>query len=81
MPTRHMHVTEVTTKSALVRSRIPAVEHVINPYTGCGHGCRYCCAVFMVFRQHGREAALSDDYARRTGDRLASLLGGKIQKV
>ncbi len=42
-----MHITEVTTKSALVRSRIPGVEYVINPYIGCGHGCRYCYAVFM----------------------------------
>jgi len=42
-----MDVTEVTTKSALVRSRIPGLGYVINPYTGCGHGCRYCYAVFM----------------------------------
>lgn len=42
-----MDITEVTTKSALVRSRIPGVEYVINPYIGCGHGCRYCYAVFM----------------------------------
>ena len=42
-----MDITEVTTKTALVRSRIPGVEYVINPYTGCGHGCRYCYAVFM----------------------------------
>ena len=40
-------ITEVITKSALVRSRIPGVEYVINPYTGCGHGCQYCYAVFM----------------------------------
>ena len=40
-------IVEVTTKTALIRSRIPGVEHVINPYTGCGHGCRYCYAVFM----------------------------------
>jgi DNA repair photolyase len=42
-----MDITEVTTKSALVRSRIPGLEYVINPYTGCGHGCRCCYAVFM----------------------------------
>jgi DNA repair photolyase len=40
-------ITETTTKSALVRSRIPGVEYVLNPYTGCAHGCRYCYAVFM----------------------------------
>jgi len=48
-----MDIVEVTAKSALVRSRIPGVEYVINPYTGCGHGCRYCYAVFM--RQYSRE--------------------------
>ena len=49
-----MDITETTTKSALVRSRIPGVEYVINPYTGCGHGCAYCYAVFMrkYSRQH-----------------------------
>ncbi len=53
-----MDIVEVTTKSALVRSRIPGVEYVINPYTGCVHGCRYCYAVFMrkYSRQH-QEAA------------------------
>jgi DNA repair photolyase len=48
-------VTEITTKSALVRSRIPGVDFVINPYLGCGHGCRYCYAVFM--RKYSRQHA------------------------
>jgi len=42
-----MHIVDVTTKTALVRSRIPGLEYVINPYTDCGHGCRYCYATFM----------------------------------
>ena len=42
-----MNATEITTKSALVRSQIPGVGFVINPYLGCGHACRYCYAVFM----------------------------------
>lgn len=42
-----MDVVEIQTKSALVRSGIPGVNFVINPYLGCGHGCRYCYAVFM----------------------------------
>jgi DNA repair photolyase len=45
-------VRKIETRSALVRSRIPGVEFVINPYLGCGHGCRYCYAVFM--RQYSR---------------------------
>jgi len=45
-------VVEIATRAALVRSRIPGVPYVINPYLGCGHGCRYCYAVFM--RQYSR---------------------------
>jgi DNA repair photolyase len=43
-----MDVTEITTKSALTRSRIAGVEYVINPYLGCAHGCKYCYAGFMA---------------------------------
>ena len=42
-----MQLAEITVKSALVKSGIPGVEYVINPYLGCGHGCKYCYAVFM----------------------------------
>jgi DNA repair photolyase len=53
-----MDIVEVTTKSALVRSRIPGVEYVINPYTGCAHGCRYCYAVFMrKYSRHHQNAS------------------------
>jgi DNA repair photolyase len=47
-----MDVLDITTKSALVRSKIPGVDYVINPYLGCGHGCRYCYAVFMRKYSH-----------------------------
>jgi DNA repair photolyase len=48
-------ITEITIKTALVQSRIPGVDYVINPYLGCGHGCRYCYAVFM--RRYARQHA------------------------
>jgi DNA repair photolyase len=47
-----MDVTEIQIKSALVRSKIPGVDFVINPYLGCAHGCRYCYAVFMRKYSH-----------------------------
>jgi DNA repair photolyase len=50
-----MDVTPITVKSALVRSKIPGVDYVINPYLGCSHGCRYCYAVFM--RRYSRQHA------------------------
>jgi DNA repair photolyase len=42
-----MNIREITVKSALVRSRLPGISYVVNPYLGCGHACRYCYAVFM----------------------------------
>jgi DNA repair photolyase len=42
-----MDLTEISVKTALVRSGIPGADFVINPYLGCGHGCKYCYAVFM----------------------------------
>lgn len=50
-----MDLTEITAKTVLVRSRIPGVDYVINPYLGCGHGCRYCYAAFM--RRYARHHA------------------------
>ena len=52
-----MDITEITIKSALVRSKIPGVDFVINPYLGCAHGCRYCYAVFMRRFSRGHSAS------------------------
>ena len=52
-----MQITAITAKTALVRSKIPGVEYVINPYLGCGHGCRYCYAVFMRKYAHHHQQA------------------------
>jgi len=50
-----MDVKEISTKSALVSSKIPGVDYVINPFLGCAHGCRYCYAVFMrKYSRHHR---------------------------
>src|SRR4030042_782289 len=51
-------ISPITVKTALVKSRIPGVDYVINPYLGCGHGCRFCYAVFMrkYSRQHTNAA-------------------------
>ena len=35
-------------KSVITKSNIPSIDYVINPYTGCQHGCIYCYAEFMI---------------------------------
>ncbi len=42
-----MGVREIQAKSILQKSGLPGVDYVINPYTGCVHGCVYCYARFM----------------------------------
>ena len=42
-----MKVREVLSKTILTKTAIPGFDYCINPYVGCGHGCRYCYASFM----------------------------------
>jgi DNA repair photolyase len=49
-----MAIREVEARSILQKSSIPGTSYVINPYTGCVHGCVYCYARFMKrFAGHG----------------------------
>jgi len=42
-----MKIKKIKTKSIIVKSNLPDVDFVINPYVGCAHGCKYCYARFM----------------------------------
>jgi len=42
-----MNIKEINAKSIITKSNLPEAEYVINPYTGCSHGCIYCYARFM----------------------------------
>jgi DNA repair photolyase len=42
-----MGINKVLAKSILQKTGIPGSDYVINPYTGCIHGCVYCYARFM----------------------------------
>jgi len=42
-----MKVKEIFAKAILTRTAISGFDYCINPYVGCGHGCRYCYASFM----------------------------------
>lgn len=74
-----MHLTEITTKTALVKSGIPGVEYVINPYLGCGHGCRYCYAAFMSkFARHHRGAPWGSFVEAKIN--IAQVLRGELRR-
>lgn len=42
-----MKIREVFSKTILTKTGISSFDYCVNPYVGCGHGCRYCYASFM----------------------------------
>lgn len=42
-----MKIREIQAKTILSKTAIASYDYCINPYVGCGHGCRYCYASFM----------------------------------
>jgi DNA repair photolyase len=42
-----MAINEFQARRVLQKSGLPDIAYVINPYTGCVHGCVYCYARFM----------------------------------
>lgn len=42
-----MKIREIFAKTILTKTAISGFDYCINPYVGCGHGCRYCYASFM----------------------------------
>ncbi len=42
-----MKIREILVKTVLTKTAIASYDYCINPYVGCGHGCRYCYASFM----------------------------------
>ena len=42
-----MKIKEIFAKTILTKTAIPGFDYCVNPYVGCGHGCRYCYAGFM----------------------------------
>jgi len=41
----------VPCRTALNRSTLPGLDYCLNPYVGCGHGCRYCYVPDVLKRE------------------------------
>lgn len=48
-----MIIKEINAKTCLTKSKL--TDYVINPYTGCQHGCKYCYADFIRRFQNIKE--------------------------
>jgi DNA repair photolyase len=48
-----MEIKEIKVKSCMTKSKL--TDYVINPYTGCQHGCKYCYADFIRRFQNIKE--------------------------
>lgn len=49
----NMKIKEIKAKTCMTKSKL--TDYVINPYTGCQHGCKYCYAVFIKRFQNIKE--------------------------
>ncbi|HCA54790.1 MAG TPA: radical SAM protein [Ruminococcaceae bacterium] len=73
-----MKLSEITAKSVLVTSNLPASDYVANPYTGCPHKCRYCYASFMKrFTGHKEEWGTFIDVKSYESIKIPGNLAGK----
>jgi DNA repair photolyase len=71
-----MIIKEVKAKSILVKSNLPEADYVINPYTGCMHGCIYCYARFMKrFTNHHEDWGKFVDVKINSADLIKGNIG------
>lgn len=74
-------VKEIHAKSILVKTGLPDCDWVINPYTGCRFGCKYCYAAFVGrFRHPGEEWGSYVDVKVNAPELLKKELETKLNK-
>ncbi len=70
-----MIVKEIQASSCLTKSKL--TDYVINPYTGCQHGCKYCYATFIKRFQNIKEEWGEFVHAKVN---CPQLLGAELEK-
>ncbi|MCL2143351.1 MAG: radical SAM protein [Methanomassiliicoccaceae archaeon] len=64
-------------RKALSPSRLPGIDHALNPYGGCGHGCLYCYAPELTYTEWDdwSTVRIRAGIESRLGKELASVKG------
>jgi DNA repair photolyase len=67
----------VQCKKALSPSKLPDIDHALNPYGGCEHGCLYCYAPELTYAEwkNWRVVRVRMGIESRLGKELASVKG------
>lgn len=75
-------VQKIEAKSILQKSGLPDVDWVVNPYTGCHFGCKYCYAAFVGrFRHPNEEWGSYVDIKTNAPELLKKELSNKMDKA
>lgn len=75
-------VQQITAKTILQKSGLPDADWVVNPYTGCRFGCKYCYAAFVGRFTHPNEPWGSYvDVKINAPDLLRKELAAKFKKA
>jgi DNA repair photolyase len=75
-------VREVKAKTILSKTGIPGDDWVVNPYTGCSYGCKYCYAFFVGrFRHPDEEWGTYVDAKVNAPELLVTELTRKLSKA
>ncbi|MEA2066700.1 MAG: radical SAM protein, partial [Thermotogota bacterium] len=66
---------EITSQTALTKTGISVAEYAINPYIGCGFGCKYCFAqVIEAFKYRngiwGRDVCIHKNIPKQLNKEL-----------
>ena len=77
MEGRKLRLREVSSKTALSKSRLSGLDYALNPYKGCEHGCLYCYSP-AVIHYDGKDA-WGDFVEARTN--LPVLLSHELRKL